>query len=84
MRLAPRGCPCENVLQTDCSRSLVIPVPANDVVVPSLQLKAVLSKVTQQCILFLVCLLFTVAFKHRPIIVTWNAHVFLRLPNRSC
>lgn len=73
----PRSCPLWKCPpKSDYSNRLVLPVLYNDVTVPSLVLKAALSRVTQQCILFLIRLLFLVAFKYRPIIVMWNASVF--------
>lgn len=79
----PGVAPCECPPKSDYFNRLVLPVPYNDVTVPSLVLKATLSKVTQQCILFLICLRFLVAFKHKPIIATWNDSIFLRLTNKT-
>lgn len=36
-----------------------------------------------KCILFLICLLFLVALKHRPIIATWNAMFFCGYPTEA-
>lgn len=77
---------CKNVLQ---SLQMLL-VLGNDSNVPCFVLKAVFSKVTQQCLLFLPCLpfaftfFFPVTFKHRPIAAAWNARVALRVPNIGC